>query len=101
MRLRKNGTVLLTGASGFVGSAVALALRQAGFPVRALVRPGSPTTHLSELGLDFVRGDLRDAASLRAAMSGVRYLFHVAADYRLWARDPSELARPTSKARGR
>jgi dihydroflavonol-4-reductase len=48
---------------------------------------------LSELGLDFVRGDLRDAASLRAAMSGVRYLFHVAADYRLWARDPSELAK--------
>src|SRR5579885_685389 len=93
MRLRKDGTVLLTGASGFVGSAVAGRLRAAGFTVRALVRPASPTTHLSDLGLEFVRGDLREPASLRHAMSGVRYLFHVAADYRLWARDPSELAK--------
>jgi dihydroflavonol-4-reductase len=85
--------VLLTGASGFVGSAVARALRAAGFPVRALVRGTSPTAHLADLDLEFVRGDLRDPASLRPAFSGVRYLFHVAADYRLWARDPSELAR--------
>jgi dihydroflavonol-4-reductase len=92
MEVTTDGTVLLTGASGFVGSAVARALRDAGFAVRALVRPASPTAHLSDLGLDFVRGDLRDPASLRAAMHGVRYLFHVAADYRLWARDPSELA---------
>jgi dihydroflavonol-4-reductase len=88
-----DGTVLLTGASGFVGSAVARRLRDAGFAVRALVRPASPTAHLSDLGLEFVRGDLRDPASLRNAMTGVRYLFHVAADYRLWARDPSELAK--------
>lgn len=93
MRLRKDGTVLLTGASGFVGSAVARALRQTGCRVRALVRPSSPTTQLSDLGLDFVRGDLRDVQSLRAAMGGARYVFHVAADYRLWARDPTELAR--------
>jgi dihydroflavonol-4-reductase len=91
----KDGPVLLTGASGFVGSAVARALREAGFAVRALVRPSSPTSHLSDLGLEFVRGDLRDASSLRTAMSGMRYLFHVAADYRLWARNPSELA-PTN-----
>ena len=88
-----DGLVLLTGASGFVGSAVARALRAAGFPVRALVRGTSPTAHLADLDLEFVRGDLRDPASLRPAFSGVRYLFHVAADYRLWARDPSELAR--------
>ena len=88
-----SGTVLLTGASGFVGSAVAQALRAAGFPVRALVRGSSPTAHLTGLGLELVRGELRDPVSLRPALSGVRYLFHVAADYRLWTRDPSELAR--------
>ena len=86
-----NGTVLLTGSSGFVGSAVARRLRQAGLPVRALVRTTSPVAHLADLGLDFATGDLRDAASVRNAMTGVRYLFHVAADYRLWARNPDEL----------
>jgi dihydroflavonol-4-reductase len=91
--MTKDGTVLLTGASGFVGSAVARVLKAAGFSVRALVRASSPREHLADLGLDFVSGDLRDPASLRAAFPGVRYLFHVAADYRLWSRDPSELAR--------
>ena len=84
--------VLLTGASGFVGSAVARKLREAGFAVRALVRPASPRAHLSELGLDFAIGDLRDREALRMALQGARYLFHVAADYRLWARNPGELA---------
>ena len=84
-------TVLLTGASGFVGSAVARKLREAGFGVRALVRPASPRAHLGELGLDFAVGDLRDPASLRTALVNARYLFHVAADYRLWARNPDEL----------
>jgi dihydroflavonol-4-reductase len=59
--------------------------------VRALVRPGSPRFHLDGLGLEFVSGDLRDAQSLRAAMAGIRHVFHVAADYRLWARDRSEI----------
>jgi dihydroflavonol-4-reductase len=86
-----DGTVLLTGASGFVGSAVARRLRTAGFSVRALVRPASPTGHLAGLDLDFVTGDLRDAEAIRRAMAGVRYLFHVAADYRMWARNPDEL----------
>jgi len=86
-----DGLVLLTGASGFVGSAVARRLRAAGFPVRALVRATSPTAHLSDLGLDFVTGDLRDAEAVRRAMVGARHLFHVAADYRMWARNPDEM----------
>jgi dihydroflavonol-4-reductase len=87
----KDGTVLLTGASGFVGSAVARRLREEGFQVRVLVRATSPVAHLADLGLEFVTGDLRDAESVRRAMAGVRHLFHVAADYRVWARNPDEL----------
>ncbi len=82
---------LVTGASGFVGSAVARKLVAAGLPVRALVRPHSRRFHLEGLDLDFAEGDLRDPASLRRALHGVRSLFHVAADYRLWARDPNEI----------
>ncbi len=85
------GQVLVTGASGFVGSAVARKLVEAGFAVRALVRPTSPRFHLGALDLQFAIGDLRDAASVRQAMAGVRYVFHVAADYRLWARDRNEI----------
>jgi dihydroflavonol-4-reductase len=83
--------VLITGASGFVGSAVARLLVERGHTVRALIRRTSPTFHLAGLPLDFVEGDLRDPASICSALAGVRWLFHVAADYRLWARDPSEL----------
>jgi dihydroflavonol-4-reductase len=82
---------LITGATGLVGSAVARKLVAEGFPVRALVRLGSPRFHLDGLDLEFVRGDIRDAESVRRAMTGVRYVFHMAADYRLWARDPSEI----------
>ena len=83
--------VLVTGASGFVGSAVAAKLVERGFSVRALVRATSPRTHLAGLDLEYVQGDLRDAETIRPAMAGVRYLFHVAADYRLWARDRNEI----------
>jgi len=83
--------VLVTGASGFVGSAVARCLVEAGFSVRALVRSKSPRAHLGALDLDFCEGDLRDRQSLERALTGMRYVFHVAADYRLWARHPSEI----------
>jgi len=82
---------LITGASGLVGSAVARQLTAEGFAVRALVRPGSPRGHLEGLNLEFASGDIRDPESVRGAMAGVRYVFHVAADYRLWARDPSQI----------
>jgi dihydroflavonol-4-reductase len=85
------GQVLVTGASGFVGSAVARKLSEAGYAVRALVRPSSPRAHLEGVDVEFVPGDLRDPGSLQRATAGVRYLFHVAADYRLWARDPNEI----------
>jgi dihydroflavonol-4-reductase len=85
------GKALVTGASGFVGSAVARKLLESGFPVRVLVRPTSTRFHLADLDLEFAEGDLRDAASVRAAMADVRYVFHVAADYRLWARDRREI----------
>jgi len=83
--------VLVTGASGFVGSAVARKLVERGYAVRALVRPTSPRFHLAGLDIDYAVGDLRDAETVRPAMAGVRYVFHVAADYRLWARDPNEI----------
>jgi dihydroflavonol-4-reductase len=83
--------VLVTGASGFVGSAVARKLVERGYAVRALVRPTSPRFHLAGLDIDYAVGDLREADTVRPAMAGMRYVFHVAADYRLWARDPNEI----------
>jgi len=83
--------ILVTGASGFLGSAVARSLVTAGHDVRILVRPTSPRLNLADPRLEIVEGDLRDAASLARAMTGIRYLFHVAADYRLWARNPQEI----------
>lgn len=85
--------VLVTGASGFVGSAVARIAQQKGFAVRVLVRASSPRKNLEALDADIVVGDMRDVASMRTALRGVRYLFHVAADYRLWAPDPADIER--------
>ena len=80
--------VLVTGATGFVGWHVARLLAERGFRVRALVRnPG----RLRELDVETVQGDLRDRDAVRRAVSGCGGLFHIAADYRLWARDQDEL----------
>jgi dihydroflavonol-4-reductase len=86
-------SVLVTGASGFVGSAVMRAALERGFVVRALVRASSRRANLQGLSCEIVEGDMRDAASMRRVVGGVRYLFHVAADYRLWARDRGEIER--------
>jgi dihydroflavonol-4-reductase len=85
--------VLVTGASGFVGSAVARALIARGHRVVALVRPTSPRANLDGLDLEIAPGDMTDEAAVASAARGARYLFHVAADYRLWARDPEEIVR--------
>lgn len=91
--LRPGDLTLVTGGSGFLGSAVVRALVARGVRVRALVRSTSPRGNFDGLECDVVVGDLTDRESLRAAMKDVRYLFHVAADYRLWARDPAEIVR--------
>lgn len=83
----------VTGATGFVGSHVARALAEQGASLRLLVRASSNTKNITELKADLVTGDLRDPASLRKAISGCDTLFHVAADYRLWVRDPEEMYR--------
>ena len=85
--------VLVTGVSGFVGSAVARALAARGARVRGLVRESSPRANLTDFPGELVEGDLRDADAVARAMTGVRHLFHVAADYRLWAPDPEEIVR--------
>ena len=82
---------LVTGASGFVGAAVARALVSAGWQVRVLVRAASDRTNLQNLPLEVAVGDLTVAASLQQALAKCDALFHVAADYRLGARDPSQL----------
>jgi dihydroflavonol-4-reductase len=88
---------LVTGASGFVGSAVARALLARGLEVRVLMRPTANRLNVAKLHCEPVTGDMRDEESMIAAMKGARYLFHVAADYRLWARDPSEIERNNFK----
>lgn len=89
----RDDLILVTGASGFLGSAVVRALLARGARCRVLVRSASPRENLTGLGLDIVEGDLRDGASVRRAMEGVRFAFNVAADYRLWAPDPEEIVR--------
>jgi dihydroflavonol-4-reductase len=85
--------VLVTGATGFVGAAVARKLLARGDSVRLLARPGSDRRNLEGLDAEIVLGDLRDAASLKAACQGIGGLYHVAADYRLWVPKPAEIYR--------
>src|SRR5271154_2017483 len=83
----------VTGATGFLGSHVARSLSEQGADLRLLVRPTSSLKNLEGLQAETAPGDLRDPASLEKAMSGCEVVFHVAADYRLWLRDPEEMYR--------
>lgn len=84
-------TTLVTGAAGFLGSHVTRQLVARGESVRVLLRPSSNNRAIADLPLEYVTGDLRDVASLNRAMNGVKRVFHVAADYRLWARRKQEI----------
>ena len=91
--MTKVGLVLVTGATGFVGSAVVRALLAAGYPVRAFVRTSSPRSNLAALDVETLEGDILDAESVARAMVGIRYVMHVAADYRLWSSEREEIRR--------
>ena len=84
-------TTLVTGAAGFLGSHVARQLVARGDDVRVLMRPSSTNRAIADLSLEYVTGDLRDPASLDRAMKDVKRVFHVAADYRLWARRKQDI----------
>jgi dihydroflavonol-4-reductase len=86
-------TTLVTGATGFVGSAVARVLAARGHALRLLVRSGSDRRNVQGLDAEIVTGDLTDPASLTRAAAGCRYVFHVAADYRVWVPDPDAMLR--------
>jgi dihydroflavonol-4-reductase len=83
----------VTGATGFVGSHIARLLAEQGADLRLLVRASSNTKNVSDLKADLVEGDLRNPATLEKAISGCETVFHVAADYRLWVRDPDQMYR--------
>src|SRR5271169_3753739 len=84
-------TTLVTGAAGFLGSHVARQLVARGESVRVLLRPSSSNKAIADLPLEYVTGDLRDVASLQRAMAGIRHVYHVVADYRLWAKNPQDI----------
>jgi dihydroflavonol-4-reductase len=84
-------TTLVTGAAGFLGSHVARQLVARGDNVRVLMRPSSTNRAIADLSLEYVTGDLRDPASLDRAMKNVKRVFHVAADYRLWAKRKQDI----------
>ena len=87
------GPYLVTGATGFVGSAVVRQLLAIGADVRVLARPGNDRSNLKGLDVDICEGDLLNPNSLVDAVNGCEGLFHVAADYRLWTRDPDSMFR--------
>ena len=84
---------LVTGVAGFLGSAVARALAVRGHTLRGTIRSSSPTANLADFPGELMVADLRDPQAAAEAMTGVTTLFHVAADYRLWASDPEEIVR--------
>lgn len=83
----------VTGATGFVGSHVAQALAEQGAELRLLIRPSSRTDNIADLRAEVAMGDLCQPESLRSMMSGCEFVFHVAADYRIWVRDPRQMYR--------
>lgn len=84
---------LVTGATGLVGSAVVRALLQKGHRVRVFVRPSSDRRNLADLSVEISEGSLEDVQSLARAVAGCRFVYHVAADYRIWVRDPAPMFR--------
>src|ERR1700752_3365821 len=83
--------ILVTGAAGFLGSHLTRQLAARGADVRVLLRPSSNNRAIADLPLEYITGDLRDAASLDRALSGVQRVFHVAADYRLWSKRSQDI----------
>ena len=83
----------VTGATGFIGASIVRELLRDGREVRALVRKGSDTSNLTGLDLELWQGDLRDSAGLMQGLKGCDVLYHAAADYRLWTREPAEMYR--------
>src|SRR6204780_2824846 len=83
----------VTGATGFLGSHVARVLAEQGAELRLLIRPTSDLRNIADLNADRVVGDLRDLASIEKALAGCQVVFLVAADYRLWVRDPNQMYR--------
>jgi len=89
----EQGVTLVTGVAGFLGSAVARELAASGRNVRGIARASSLAANLADFPGKMVKADLRDADALAPAFAGVTELFHVAADYRIWAPDPEEIVR--------
>ncbi len=87
-RVEPGDRVVVTGAAGFIGSAVARALAGRGAAVVALVEPGSDASNLAGIEAEPAEADIRDPAAVQAAVKGARFVFHLAAIYRFWARDP-------------
>jgi dihydroflavonol-4-reductase len=83
----------ITGATGFIGASIVRELLRDGREVRALVRKGSDTSNLAGLDVELWQGDLRDGNGLKQGLKGCAVLYHAAADYRLWTRDPAEMYR--------
>ena len=89
--MAQHNLAFVTGATGFVGAAVARALAARGFALRLLVRRASERKHLAHLEAEFVEGDLNDPESLARGVKDCRYVFHVAADYRIWVPEPEAM----------
>jgi dihydroflavonol-4-reductase len=89
--MSSRGKILVTGAAGFLGSHLTRQLVARGADVRVLLRPSSNNRAIADLPLEYMTGDLRDAASLDRALAGVQRVFHVAADYRLWSKRSQDI----------